>query len=356
MARRSARRTRIQPEAACHGRARPRSRGLVAAVSTIAMLALAPAASAALPPLGQPLDYGPFSRRARLEQHTYINSGGSPHSMAGIGAQRPRSVYFGYSGRGSVSITGYISDLKWPSWGDARASATGTVTVQWTRSRKTVPVESKDETAGEMTITLGRRVNCAGQLLYTHYTLKPARGVRRPRFFRLFESGGAPCLLTVRSLRFGGGGFRPFIVKYPYEKNMWCGELMAPPRVVHVGGCWKVRDWNTPRATGVGFIRLGVPLGRRGGFDPIDYGVRVRFTQPSWCHGSRRAGTSGGMYYLRQQIVVYGMGIRSHHAGHLPRATWRRLRRMIDTPGARRRTLWAKGKRSWHCDVWSKGS
>jgi hypothetical protein len=310
-------------------------------------------ATAQIEPFAASLDPGTTSWLAHAAKKngspTYINTGGVKHTMSGVGAQKPALIYFGYNGS-SIIVSGDIGSLRWSSWGHATAEATGQLFTQWSKSRG--PSRHGQEESGKATVTLSGRTNCAGQWLYTKYKLTLGPGTKRPRYFRRVEDGGAPCYISVRDSG-NLGGFTPYLhgyLRYPNGRNMWCGVLMTPRsmRSKPIGGCFRVRHWNSRRATALGFIRLGVAPGTSKSIAPRDYAVRVTFTRAKWCHGSRK---TGSMLYTRQRLVVYGDGVPNTSKGHLLRSKWLTLRRMIDKRGVKRRVLGARSERSWRCDT-----
>jgi hypothetical protein len=220
-----------------------------------------------------------------------------------------------------VEASNYVQGIAWSSWGGTTAVGSGRVFLFQDR-KSTSPV----------TVTLGGLTTCAGQSLYTTYTLSLAAGAQAPMYWPKGQKGSFPCHVTAA-------------LYDPYERSErstvalgYCvlnngltipgREAVAwtppPPRGgAYVGTCatlWTA--WASSLATGRGVMRDGLR----------QWPAKTELSGLAWCPRI-------GLGYSKLAMTLYGPGETIRGKGGVSKRDATRLRREIDKRGLRRRTF-----------------
>jgi hypothetical protein len=200
-----------------------------------------------------------------------------------------------------LDVESFVNRITWTSWSGSTATGTGTVEVNSsdTRPGHIQPYASQ---SAAVTITASGLISCAGQTLYTAYSLTLSGPGPEPRDFIYAKNRALPC--RVQALNYYAG----------YEKVAnTTGDCLfkgvtepLPSGFGYLGYCrMKWIGWDQPVTVGTGIARaITLPSGCDGHHGECDYGIRVQLEKPEWC-------PAYGMSYTRERLEVFGHGTLS---------------------------------------------
>lgn len=235
-----------------------------------------------------------------------------------------------------LDVQSFVNGITWTTWGGASATGTGTVEVNSsdTRPGHRQPYASQ---RAAVTITASGLASCAGQRLYTAYTLSLTGTDPEPRDFTDAQHRALPC--RVQALNYYAGYERVANTTGDCLFRGVSGEW--PSGFGYLAYCkMQWQGWGQSRTVGIGIARaVTLPDGCDGHHGECDYGVRVQLTRPMWC-------PTYGMSYTRERLEVFGSGILSSTSLIAPSED-RRLRATIGQ--SKPRVYYDRVKKSQRC-------
>lgn len=188
---------------------------------------------------------------------------------------------------------------------------------------------SGGEGESPVTVTLSGLSTCAGQEVYSSYTLEVAPGVRPGIDWAQAQRGSFACRLSAgnyRPSRLDADGGCTFFGK---NRAGWAPSI--PKQWLYEGFCrmqWVGFDSGLT-TTGKGVLRAGI----------AQWGARVTLSRPAWC----TEGIGDAIAYTRLTMTIYGNGEpedngREIHGYYISAANADQLRANIGRRGLRART------------------
>jgi hypothetical protein len=236
-----------------------------------------------------------------------------------------------------LDVQASVSGISWSSWGEATATGSGRVLVNSsdTRPGHQLPYASQ---SASVSIVASGLTSCAGQQLYTTYSLTLTGADPEPRDFDLVRARSMPCRL--QALNYYAG--------YEAVANTTGDCLFKgvsgqyPSGLGFLSYCrMRWQGWSQSRTVGTGIARaVTLPSGCDGRHSECDYGIRVELGSPAWC-------PAYGLSYTRERLEVFGHGVLSNTSLIAPSED-RRLRATIGR-GQPTRIYYDRVRPSQHC-------
>lgn len=229
-------------------------------------------------------------------------------------------------------LINYVDYIHWSSWGGEQAVGSGRVALL-DEFGSTSPV----------TVTLSQPVRCAGQRIYTRYSLQLGEGAPAPRGWPEGQTGRFPCGRVRVSgyapndgvVRFDGIHDPSASEPYGTSPARWRPRLPKFKRA-ELDFAWpQWKHWGKRRAVGtLAFAVVGNAFQPHRGWE---WPAKLEFRRPIWC--PRASGFEGAITYGSLKATFYGTGLRFQHAVSEEELLQRRTRlaRQIGKAGVKRR-------------------